>query len=190
MNNKRSVQEKETNTSEEYISYTRKYSFYYVAAAVMIIAILVSQYFQKEPNPQDLYAAYFQPFKIVKDSITSDLQNQPEFETALKAYNLKDYYTASIQFDHLLSNSKDAHVTFYNAMSHLNNGDFTSAQAIMDRLKKERSNYQADLYWYSALISLKQSNKREAIIQLDSLKLVNSGYRRKASQAILKQLTE
>lgn len=169
-------------------SYGKRYRHVYAAAAAIIVLIAVFQWFQKEPSAQDLYAAYYQPYKntlqlVQREARLTELRSQ-----AFLAYEAREFDKALTLFESDLQNTYNPDIAFYKSMSLLSSGRDIEAHSLLTRLKKEAISYKPQLYWYSALIALNANDKQTAREQLDSLTMLNSGYKKNAILKIKEQL--
>ena len=75
-------------------------------------------------------------------------------------------------------------------MSLMSSGQDMEASQVLNNLKIQKSSYEPQVYWYSALLSLKNNQEQRAKEQLDSLSMLNSGYKNSALAKIKKELTD
>ncbi len=181
--------EKTEQEDTQEISFTRRYSYIYAAAAIIIAAIIVFQFLEKEPSPQDLYASYYEPYPNTLQPVVRGDSRDDSVSKGFIAYESAAYDQAISFFDAALSKTYDPNIAFYKAMSLLNLKKTEDALTLITKLKKEETNYRPQLYWYSALIALDMKKREEAISQLDSLSILKSGFKDRTLIKIKDQLT-
>lgn len=177
-------------TNEEKVSFTKKYRHIYIAAAVIIFAIIGFQFLEKEPSGQDLYASYYQPYDNTLQPVTRGETGEDVLSQAFQAYEAGEFKKAITLFDSSLKKQSNPDVSFYKAMSLISTGSEKEAATLLNNLKKEKISYKPQLYWYSALLALKNNDKQTANEQLDSLSMLNSDYKKSAIINIKKELND
>ena len=161
----------------------------WLAIAAVFMMLISIGYYQLTINnvSNELYATYFEPYPNALYPITRG-NNKGEKAQLFAAYENGDYETALHGFQKILTKKYDVDIQFYYTMSLLNSGDTKTAYKNLQALKKETTLFTPQLYWYSALIALKKGDKKQVIIQLDSLENLKSGYKMKESIDLLKVL--
>lgn len=180
----------EGDRQEEPVSFTKKYRHIYAAAAIIIFSIIGFQFLEQGPTNQDLYASFSQPYPNTLKPITRGEETTDELSKALQAYEAEDYKSASTRLDRVLQSNPNPDILFYKAMSLYNDGKQQEATAALNMLKNKNTNYTPQVYWYSALLALKNDNTQLAREQLDSLSMLNSGYKDAAVKRIKKELKD
>lgn len=180
----------DVQAEEETSSFARKYRHIYIAAAVIVLAIIGFQFLDEDPSTQDLYASYYQPYDNTLQPVTRGESNVDVLSEAFQAYEAREFKKAITLFDSSLSNEYNPDVSFYKAMSLLSSGSEKEAAILLSNLKKEKISYEPQLYWYSALLALKNNNKQMANEQLDSLVMLNTDYKKGTITKIKKELND
>lgn len=180
----------EGDPQEEPISFTKRYRHIYAAAAIIIFSIIGFQFLDQGPTNQDLYTSFSQPYPNTLQPITRGEETTDALSKAFMAYEAGDYKTASTLFDRILQSNSNPDIFFYKAMSLYNEGKQQEATTALNTLKNKNTNYTPQVYWYSALLALKNDNTQLAREQLDSLSMLNSGYKDAAVKKIKKELKD
>ena len=169
-------------------SFTKRYSHIYIAAAVIIIAIITFQFFEKKATPQDLYISYYQVYPNTLQPYEIAVTKKDELSKAFVAYENKEFEKATRYFTSSIKFAYNYDIVFYKAMSLLASNHTEESLALLSTLKKEETSLTGQLYWYSALIALKKRQKDKALEQLDSLHILKSDYNRTARRLLEKEL--
>lgn len=177
-------------SKEATTSFSKRYRHIYIAAAVIIFAIIGSQFLQKGSSNQDLYASFYQPYPNTLQPVTRGEEGSNDLSKAFQAYEANDFKKAATLFDASLKANYNTDVLFYKAMSLYNIGKQSEAANLLNKLKKDNTNYTPQIYWYSALLDLKNNNIQRAKEQLDSLTQLNSGYKQSAIVKIKRELND
>ncbi len=177
-------------SDEQTVSFSKKYSYIYIAAAVIIFAVIGFQFLEQDPSNQDLYASFYQPYDNTLQPVTRGETTEDVLSQAFQAYEAADFEKAIPYFNSSLEEQYQPDVAFYKAMSLMSSGQDMEASQVLNNLKKQKSSYEPQVYWYSALLSLKNNQEQRAKEQLDSLSMLNSGYKNSALAKIKKELTD
>lgn len=177
-------------TDEENISFGRKYRHIYVAAAVIVFAVIGFQFLEKETSNQDLYASFYQPYPNTLQPVTRSEASTDVLSQAFQAYEANEFEKAEVLFETSLTQEYNSDIAFYKAMTLLNMKNDEEGSDLLKQLKNESTSFKPQLYWYSALLALKKNDEQQAKEQLDSLSQLNSGYKKSAILKIKKLLAD
>lgn len=157
----------------------------FLTAACLIIGAFL--FLNRTPSPDEMYAAYYEPYpNVLQPIVRGEAQASSE---AFRAYENKNYAEAEVAFAELLKTNSDANLEFYYAMTLLNQDKFEEAKRILNRLKSKEQDFLAETYWYSALIALKQNDLVLAKKELEALSNINSMFKQKDRERLLKSLS-
>ncbi|MFZ2905783.1 MAG: hypothetical protein WAZ98_06245 [Cyclobacteriaceae bacterium] len=157
------------------------------AASIALIAVTIVLW-NREDDPAQLYASYFDPYPnyfepIVrngKESITKRTQ-------AFQAYEAGDYQQASLLFSELLIEKKEPGMLLLQGNANLILGNTTEARNNFITLINDFDDYDNQGKWYLGLSYLKEGNLKSAQLILRELSDTESSYAVKAKK-LLKQL--
>lgn len=180
----------ESPSSKQDITYGKRYRHIYAAAAVIIFAIVMFQFLEKDPTSQDLYASYYQAPPNTLQPVIRGNDSKDQLSLAFQAYEAQEYGSAATLFKAALEQEYNPDVRFYRAMSLISNGQEALGNDILQELKKEDTSFAPQVFWYSALIALKNNEQERAKQQLDSLGLLDSGYKEKTIRRLKKELND
>ncbi len=185
-------QEVTTSSIKEEVttSYTKRYMHIYIAAAIIITAIVMVQFFETKASPQELYTSYYQLYPNVIQPYKIAVTKNDELSKAFVAYETKEFEKAIELFNSSIGFAYHSDIVFYKAMSLLANDHTEESLALLSKLKKEETLFTDQLYWYSALIALKRGQKIKALEQLDSLQVLKSNYNRTARRLLKEELLD
>lgn len=183
-------QEVKEEPLEQTISFSKKYRHIYAAAAVIIFTIIAFQFLEKEPSTQDLYASYYQPYPNTLQPVVRGERNEDKISQAFVAYEANEFSKAAGLFEESLAITYDPDVAFYQAMSLLESKKQVEASILLSKLKKEGTSFKPQLYWYSAMVALKNGQKEVAKQQLDSLAALRSDYKKRTISKLQKELNQ
>lgn len=184
------VQSKSTDTTNE--STTKKSSLKIVrwamaAAAVLLLAILASQFIGSGSFDHEQVFADYTPHKeisLTKMSATDKILPQAEI-----FYNLKDYELAIPLFTaHLKDQPTDFQVILYRGISYMNTNKFDLAIADFKTVEKSNAIFNGEGTWYQALVYLKQNNLDNCKRTLQTIAQEPNAIRNADAQRLLQEL--
>lgn len=169
-------------------------SFYWVAAASLLLFLSVAWWFSSPKSSEALFAAHYETYVSDELERSNNTISSP-LEEALKAYNSQDYQTAQAQFKTQLdastarSNNSNL-IRFHLAMIHLEQQEYTLAQMYLNEiLTNTTSLYHQQAHWFLALIQLKTGQPQAAKQSLQQvLNLSSKGKYAHQAQQLLKEL--
>ncbi|WCO01988.1 hypothetical protein [Psychroserpens ponticola] len=142
-------------------------------ASCLIIGVF---YFNSKNTFSDLFETYYDSYPNVYQPVIRGNEINKNAD-AFKAYENEDYLNAEQAFKIALEANDDDNIRFYYVMSLLNQNKTIQAKHILDTLKTKEHNFLAEVYWYSALIAIKDKNDSEAIQNLNTVKKLNSNFK-------------
>ncbi|WP_420572286.1 anti-sigma factor family protein [Kordia sp.] len=155
-------------------------------AAVFIFGIFFTV--NQLQSTSDFYESYFEVCPNTYMPITRGNESESLQFEAFKAYENKDFKTAETTFTTVLETTNDLNITFYYAMSLLNQEKHDEALAALIPLSKKTFDYQVESLWYTALIQLKNKETEAAKKNLFTLQQLNSNFKTNEIQSILSSL--
>ncbi|MGC1472122.1 MAG: hypothetical protein WA775_05990 [Psychroserpens sp.] len=159
-----------------------------VAVFAVASCLIVSLFYVNSRNtPSALYDHYYDSYPNVYQPIVRG-NDTTENTKAFAAYENKAYLKAQEEFENLLETTTDHNITFYYAMSLINQDKIIEAKSILDSLKTKQHDFLAEVYWYSALINIKTENTKEAIQNLGELKKLNTQFKSTEISELLQKL--
>ena len=72
-------------SDEQTVSFGKKYSYIYIAAAVIIFAVIGFQFLEQDPSNQDLYASFYQPYDNTLQPVTRGETKEDVLSQAFQA---------------------------------------------------------------------------------------------------------
>lgn len=176
--------------SKDTRSFIKRYGHIYIAAVVIISAIITFQFFEKKATPQELYISYYQIYPNTLQPYETAVTKKDELSKAFVAYESKEFEKATQHFTNSIKFAYNYDIVFYKAMSLLASNHPEESLTLLSALKKEETSLTGQLYWYSALIALKNGQKDKALGQLDSLHILKSDYNRTARRLLKEEILD
>ena len=157
-----------------------------IAAAIIVMAAIASPflYYYMQSSPDKLFKAYYASYET---SMISRGENEAQsLDSALIAYENKDFSTALITFQRLLSENKENDAaTFFCAMCQMELGDFSAAINLYNKLIEDANNlFVEQSHWYISLAYLKLGDLEKAKAHLKILQAGSNPYSLKAEELI------
>ncbi len=157
-------------------------------AAILLIALTLNFFLNREINEEQLFSNYFEPSKNVSAPIVRSETDENSLNNAFIAYGETNYEQAILQFEKAFSETKNSELLFYEGNALLASGK--TEQAIK---KFEEHLMYSDIltnrsHWYLALAHLKKKDTESAKKELNAL--INSGekFKKEEANSLLKQL--
>lgn len=188
INEKKELQSFLNDLDQKPIPLSRKILNYKsIILAIASCIIIGLFYFNSGQNATELYESYFDDYPnvylpVVRGSDTSHTND------AFTAYENQNYLKAEKYFEQIISTNEDYNLTFYYAMSLINQNKTDKASIVLNDLKSKQHKFLAEVYWYSALISVKNKKNDEAINDLKSAQKSNPDFNTENIQELLKKL--
>jgi len=154
-------------------SMTRWYPY---AAAIIILIGLGFFYFNAQPDPQELYAEYFEAYPNVVAPLVRENTDQGEDDMALafRHYDAGDYAGAASLFQTLYQRTNKDYAFFYHSVSLMAAGETNAAISALEQHDwNDPQTHQTNSHWYLGLGHLKLENKEKAVMHLQQV--ANSG---------------
>ncbi len=143
----------------------------YAAMAAVVLVIFLAWYRLSPPQPQDLYAAYYEPAPGLPTTLGT--VDNPEFAEGMVAYKRGEYADAIQFWNPLLGTESDSDTLgYYLGLANLAEEEIETAVALLQQVKTMRppSPFTSDATWYLGLAFLSQGNEKEARNTLEPLK--------------------
>ena len=158
-----------------------------IAFATACCLIISAFYFVNNTNDSsNIYEDYFNSYPNVLEPVVrgeTTVNND-----AFIAYENKNYSKAETLFNNILKKEPNADIEFYYAMSLLNQNKTKEAQEVLNLLKSKKHEFIPEVYWYSALISIKNNDYELAKKEITALNLLDSNFKKTERIKLLNQL--
>lgn len=160
-------------------------------AAVVIILMVPLGYLiiqnATQPDDQELFASYFQPYEDVISQRSGDQGLQ---EKGLSAYNQQNYRAAIAYFEgHIDENLQDNAIKTYLGISYLAVGEADKAEQWLTGTSQNATGlYKEVSEWYLALTYLKLSKKEKATAQLTAIAKQSNHMFQAQAKELIKEL--
>lgn len=158
-----------------------------IAIAIASCAIIGFFYFNSLNTPSNLYNSYYDSYPNVYQPIVRG-DDANENTTAFEAYENGKFLKAEKAFKTLSAQTNDDNLLFYYAMSLLNQNKLTEASQVLETLKTKNHEFLAEVYWYSALIDVKNNNYDKAIQNLNNVKKINKDFKNQDIEQLLNSI--
>ena len=179
----------ETELSEKpQSSFPKRLKALIAVAAILLVAISITFFLNKDINTEQLFTSFFEPSKNVSAPIVRSETDDQLINNAFIAYSESDYENAAPLFRQGFEITKKSELLFYegNALLALNQTEeaivvFKKHLLFPDALTNRT-------HWYLALAYLKDQQINKAKEELNTL--INSGesFKKKEAQSLLKKL--
>ncbi|MCB0662676.1 MAG: hypothetical protein KDC24_08050 [Saprospiraceae bacterium] len=144
---------------------------------------------EETQSPQQLYAAYYQPFQPLGLN-TRDQEEESWGSRFLQVYQQKDYTTALQLFDQQPGTLSDnPQYTLMAAIANLETEQKAAAKQLFQQVTAATDPYFSDeAYWYLGLLALQEGNAEQAKSYLQKVADDNQSEFQKKAKELLKQL--
>lgn len=160
-----------------------------IAASILLLIAGSWYYLQSEViAPETLFATYYQPYPNLAHPIVRNQDPADSLSQAFAAYEQGRYTEAQARLDQLVVNNDNPELRFYLALSLMGQANYNAAQQQLDRLKGNTFQFQAQVWWYQALVQLRKGDLVEARASLLQLQKLDSSYKNREVGILLKQL--
>lgn len=132
-------------------------------AASLILVLVATFFFLKQPSNDVLFADNFEPYKLVLTNTRGhDAEEDKLLEEAYRLYEQGNFEEASRKFKHKLRRQKSLKVQFYLGVSYLASGNATDAITVFQDCLEKDSLLKAQVHWYLGLAYLKNNDVQNA----------------------------
>lgn len=146
--------------------------------------LLIGAFYFLNNSSSNIYDTYFDVYPNVLEPVVRGEQSTNS--DAFMSYENENYSDAEAHFKEVLKKNVNPNIEFYYAMSLLNQDKFDDAQNVLEALKTKTHEFLPEVYWYSALIAVKNNDIKQAKKELDLLKLTNSDFKKEDIKSLLK----
>ncbi|PKD19445.1 hypothetical protein APR41_15915 [Salegentibacter salinarum] len=168
---------------------TNKKSWYLYAAAVTILIVIGSLFYNLKTNDQ-LYAENFEAYpNVISLSTRSEVSIENKESEAFKLYDAEKFNKAAIAFQDLYEKNEKDYLRFYHGVSLLAKNNTIEGIEVLEGYdwQEQQSDFTIPAFWYVGLAYLKLEKTSEARNYLKKVALSDSQLRSQA-QRLLKQL--
>ncbi len=157
-----------------------------LAAGFTLILVVSFFIFDRKPDTQALYAAYFKPYYNVVSGIERGELGESGIEDPYQLYESGQYQKANASFEKLLlKNPDDAQLRFYAGLSYLNAGLTAEAISHLSQVADIKDfAFLGAANWYLGLAYLKEDRPKKAIEIFKFLEKNNDGYATRADELL------
>ena len=168
----------------------RKHLFWYAAASVILLMFVVTSLVKSRVySSQQLYTAYYQPYKNIEGVSRSGIKSYNSFNEALREIDHGNYQTALSYLRNIPESEKDGYSTnFYTGVAYQELGEYNNAIGSFAEVVKHGDNLLVEQSeWYIGLCYLRTDEREKALAQFKSIRSRN-GYYGEQSRKLLKQM--
>ena len=153
------------------------------AAAILLLVALSLPFLPT--GSTSLYDANFDVYPNVEQPVvrSNGVSNQ-----AFLQYENGQFQKAAQAFEIMLQSEDDPNIRFYYAMSLLNAGSIAQADEELTSLSAYDFDYQAEVFWYRALVQIQQENYSAAMKQLSAMDEMGTAFKARERQKLWKKL--
>lgn len=164
----------------------KKNWYYYAAAAVVAMLIAITFLLPGQQSTDELFASYFTPYPNVFEPTVRGNDVATVRTQAFQAYERKDYQTAVLGFEALLSVKEDPGILLLLGNSNLMLGNAKEAQENFVTLINKYDDLDLQAKWFLSLSYLKSGDKENARKILEELGETEISYASKAKELLEK----
>lgn len=159
----------------------------YLIAASIVVALGIGGFFMfSSPSPEQLYASNFETYpNTLKPVVRGE---EGEEMLPFIAYEAEEYDKAVVGFASILEQNDTPDIRFYYAMSLLNDAQETKALEELKLLETTETRYLPQVYWYTALLELKNNNIDRSKQLLNKLIKDKALYKNREAKKLLKKI--
>lgn len=143
------------------------------AACCLVFGVF---YFANNSSSSTIYETYFEEYPNVLEPVTRGKTTSNS--EAFAAYENKYYLEAEKQFKEILNTAPNNNIEFYYAMSLLNQHKTQKAEKVLSELKLKECDFKAEVFWYKALIAVKNKNFETAKKEIKSMNILNTEFKK------------
>lgn len=165
-------------------------SWYLAAASILILALIGSMYFilfrSHSYTNEELYNKYYDPYEVVINVRSGNIQINERFVEALQKYQKHDYTGALAIFETISKNdSSNVACNFYSGVSFMETSRYLKAIKSFNSVIWQNDNlFIEQTEWYLGLCYLKTNKMNQAKFQFDKIANSTSFYKDKAKSII------
>lgn len=161
--------------------------WYSAIAAVLIIGFFFI--INTKTTGEDLFDSNFTKYPNTYLPVTREVNESAQLK-AFVSYENEDFKDAELKFKEILKTSDNPNIRFYYAMSLMNSSKLDKALEQLNLLNGNTFEYQAETIWYTTLIYLQKEDFKNAKKQLQALDNLQTSFKSKERELILKKLEE
>ncbi len=168
----------------------RKHLFWYAAASVLLLMfVFTSLVKNRNYSNQQLYTAYYQPYKNTESVSRSTLGAYSNLNSALHNIDIGNYHDAISQLKSTPEVERDGYsVNFYSGVVYQELGEYNSAINSFTEVVRHGDNLLVEQSeWYIGLCYLRTDEREKALAQFRTI-VTRKGYYGEQSRKLLKQL--
>ncbi len=154
------------------------------AAAVFLLVAVSYIFYNQQPNPEDIYASYFETYPNVFEPTVRGNSREDQRTEAFSAYDQGDYEKAAAGFNALLKEKSEPGILLLLGNANLMLGKVEEAQNNFLTLIKDFDELDGQAKWYLGLSYLKQGQKEKARLILQELGDPEATYSKKANRLL------
>ena len=166
-----------------------KTKWYLYAAAITILIVIGSFFYNSQPDYQDLYANNFEAYPNVIAPTVRGTEAPKESKVALafQYYDNENYAKAAELFKTLYKETGEDYAFFYQSVSLMAVGKTSKAITTLEQHNwNEPKDYQTITQWYVGLGYLKLKNKEKAKLHLKNVKVSGKSLAKQAKEILQK----
>ncbi len=193
LRNQLSVILNKQNKPQTKVSRITKGTFYRIAAAITVLAVVGSTLIYTQLNqsysPEDIFTQNYEPYNgFIDRSASGDDQFDEIMVNAFINYENKDYKAALVGFKAILKTDEvNIPVNFYSGISNLELENFNEASKFFKLIIEHFDNYFVEQSnWYLGLCYLKMNKNENAIRKFKEISESDSYYKEKAIDILKK----
>ena len=186
-----SMEEKEKNSEILGVnSPNRKNLYWYAAAATIVAMFAISSLLSHTPqSDQQLYASYYQPYKVGSNVSRSAVTSVDKLNIAIREIDKGNYASALTMLEKASKAGNDGFsISFYSGVAFQELGQYKSAINSFTEVVRHGDNLLVEQSeWYIGLCYLRIDERDKALKQFKNI-VDRKGYYRDKSRKLLKQL--
>jgi hypothetical protein len=172
------------------VSPHKKHLFWYAAASVILLMfVFTSLVKNRNYSSQQLYTAYYQPYKNTESVSRSTLGSYSNLNSALHNIDIGNYHDAILQLKSTPETERDGYsVNFYSGVVYQELGEYNSAINSFTEVVRHGDNLLVEQSeWYIGLCYLRTDEREKALAQFRTI-VSRKGYYGEQSRKLLRQL--
>jgi len=191
--NLQDISRNQRNQTDEKLGVTapkRKHLFWYAAASVILLMFVITSLVKSRVySSQQLYTAYYQPYKNAEGVSRSGLISYNRLDKALHEIDKGNYQTALSYLGNIPESERDGYsVNFYSGVAYQELGEYKNAIGSFSEVVKHGDNLLVEQSeWYIGLCYLRTDEREKALAQFKTI-LSRKGYYGEQSRKLLKQM--
>lgn len=158
--------------------------YYYAAAACAAILALAVWMTSRDREPQQLYAAYFQPHPNIFEPVLRGTSDGSMRSQAFQAYEQGDYQRAASLFNQIIKTNNEPGMLMLLGNANLMVGNTADAQENFLALINQFDDLDVAGKWYLGLCFIRTGDVQSAVDQLKEIQNADSPYAVKARKLL------